>query len=106
MPVIEFPAFLKYPEFKGLFTGGCVKRGDGSSFRAKAHAHTSGENKGWICVRAFRRVHMKDGRPSQLMIHELAHILSGHGHDDVWRKKMKEIGGKINWWEKKKARNV
>ena len=32
MPVIE-NMFSQHPEVKGIFVGGCVDRGDGSSFR-------------------------------------------------------------------------
>lgn len=32
MPIIEFEEFKRYPDLKGVFVGGCVERGDGSSF--------------------------------------------------------------------------
>ena len=114
MPVVEFPEFEKYKTqgFKGVFVGGCVERGDGSSFRAKAHAHNEpyikvfgsivkdehGSPKvwkhfGWICVRSAKRLYTRPGQPSNLMWHELCHILTpGHSHDDVWRAKAREYG--------------
>ena len=100
MPVIEIKEFEKYKEqgYKGTFVGGCVERGDGSSFRAKAHAHIDKRDifQGWICVRSMKRVFMKDGRPSKLMIHELAHILTRSGHDGKWALKVRELGGHVN----------
>jgi hypothetical protein len=102
MPRVKYPAFQQYPEFRGVFVGGCIDRGDGPSFRAKAHAHTKEPHKGWICARSAKRLYVPGtDRPSKLMLHELAHILTGHGHDDTWRREVRRLGGTINHWETK-----
>jgi hypothetical protein len=107
---------IDFPEFKQfrvrVFVGGCVKRGDRSSFRAIAHAHSVTRIKaekrwfGWICVRSPKRLRSLDGSPSADMWHELAHILTpNHGHDDAWRKKMRELGQPIeSHYQKQKRR--
>lgn len=111
--IVRIPMF---PEVAGVFVGGCVERGEGSSFRHQAHAHCGAADPflGWVCVRSWRR--LETGRterpsdddaivrPSRLMWHEYAHILSGAGHDDRWRAKMRELRQPIPARYKRKAR--
>lgn len=107
MPAIKFKHFDSYRAsgvLKGIFLGGCVERGDGSSFRAKAHAHTKGPWMGWICVRSRKRLMGRTGKPSNLMLHELAHLIVLQGHTDKWRECLRDLGGFLNWWEKKRPR--
>lgn len=100
-----------------VFIGGCVERGVGSSFRRQAHAHNFKQDSyfGWICVRSikrigqYRQISNDDGtltiiidKPSMLLIHEYAHILTpNHWHDDIWRGKVRELGGQIDKQYKK-----
>ena len=83
--------YKKYEEIKGVFVGGCVARGEGSRFRAKAHAHIEGKFKGWLCFLSNKWLHVKE-----LWLHEIAHLLTDSGHDDKWRSKVIEIGGTID----------
>jgi hypothetical protein len=111
MPIIEFPEFeqFKAQGYKGVFVGGCIRRGDGSSFRAKAHAHCYKRDKlfGWICIRSAKRLYTRPGQPSNLMWHELCHILTpNHSHDDVWRAKARQYGVHIGKRYKKKRRPI
>src|SRR5687767_10976657 len=87
----EWPPDLHRPEVVGVFVGGCILRGDGSSFRAKAHAHCKGERKGWLCFRKRQRLEER-----ALVLHELAHLLTEEGHTDRWRAKLLEIGGTLD----------
>ncbi len=108
----------QFPQVAGVFVGGCVERGEGSSFRRRAHAHNSKTDPyfGWICVRSWRRIgrggfaeQVPPGawngtitKPSNLVLHEVAHILHpGQGHTDAWRNEVHRLGGKLNAWEKK-----
>lgn len=97
-----------WSEVKGIFIGGCVDRGEGSSFRARAHAHTKGcENEGWICFRSIKRIvgcvaltdmGEWDGeqlKANPILLHEYAHILTNRGHDFKWGKTLREIGGRL-----------
>lgn len=86
----DWPTDLQRPEVRGVFVGGCVARGDGSRFRAKAHAHTD-DWKGWICFLSPKRLHDR-----MVVLHELAHVLSGEGHTDKWRRVLLEIGGTLD----------
>ena len=91
MGMITDHEILKFPDVKGVFVWGCVERGDGSRFRAKAHAHTSGNYWGWVCVLSAKRLSER-----MLMLHEAAHIMTCAGHTDKWRAKLLEIGGTLD----------
>ncbi len=87
----DFPAELQVPYIKGVYVGGCIERGRGSSFRSSAHGHTAGPFDGWICVRAEK--HLAD---RILMLHERAHVATGEGHTDAWRRELLRIGGSLD----------
>jgi hypothetical protein len=78
---------------RGIFVGGCVERGVGSSFRATAHAHSHPGDPyfGWICIRAAHRLNDRE-----LMLHEAAHILTQEGHTECWRECLVRIGGTLD----------
>lgn len=108
MPIVTVQGMENFPQVKGVFVGGCVSRGDGSRFRALAHAHTtkSDDHYHWICVLSKRRpLNTESGNLSQLMLHEVAHILTDNGHTDKWRKAARELGYKLpkHYWPKKKV---
>lgn len=107
MPEIKFKHFDEYRNksiLKGVFLGGCIERGDGSSFRARAHAHIVGDRQGWICVRGRKRLMTKTGKPSNTMLHELAHLISLQGHTDKFREVLRSLGGKCLNNAKKRKR--
>jgi hypothetical protein len=103
-----------------VFIGGCVERGIGSSFRHQAHAHNSieDENFGYLCIRSIKRigryeeiknedgtVTIKVTKPSQLLLHEVAHILSpGSYHNKTWLSRYIEIGASKGKIERAKRR--
>lgn len=81
----------------GIAVGGCVEAigtGREGAFRRSAHAHTTGDWRGWICVRSRRpeRLVTATGRPSRLLIHEVAHIATRTGHDARWRAMVARLG--------------
>jgi len=91
-----YPECLKQFDAK-IFVGGCISRGEGSRFRAKAHAHLSygnpnrEPNPGWICFLSAKRLSSKE-----LCLHEMAHILTNNFHTKKWREKLLEIGGTLD----------
>lgn len=82
-----------WPECR-VFVGGCVERGVGSSFRKQAHAHCHKDDPylGWVCVRSASRVLTDSGKPTVLMFHEYAHILTGDGHTARWAECLTKLG--------------
>ena len=87
----DIPLLRVFPEVAGIFAGGCVERGEGSRFRAKAHSHTTGKFTGWICFLSAKRL-----TNLELMLHEIAHVLTGEGHTDKWRERLLQIGGTLD----------
>ena len=88
----------------GLYVGGCVERGVGSSFRAQAHAHWAGPAAGWVCVRSWRRLVTARGGWSQLMLHEFAHLVAPGGHHDRWRAAARALGYRLPAQYRKRQR--
>jgi len=85
-PIIDHPILT--PAGVTVFVGGCKRRGEGSRFRAKAHSHN---DEPVVCYLSTKWL---DSR--ELALHELAHIKSGAGHTDKWRKTLIELGGTLD----------
>lgn len=111
---LAFPGKDGEPAVKGIAIGNCV-RGDswddrhdarelGSGHREHAHAHycdDDDEVRGWICIRYPEGLGRKH-RVSGTLMHELAHLISGHGHDDAWRRAMARLGQFVGpAWQKR-----
>jgi hypothetical protein len=88
---------LAHSRVRGLSMGQCV---DGSTLATDvcAHAHQSPKdsNRGWICIRSPRDV-LRPGSQqlSTTVMHEFAHLVAAAGHDDDWRRAMRELGQPI-----------
>lgn len=108
----------KLNERINIFIGGCFEKGVGHTFYAQAHAHNYTKDKlfGCICFLSIKRigryniVQNDNGycdiiitKPSQTLLHEIAHILTpNHGHDKKWLDKYIELGatkGKIKYYK-------
>ena len=103
----------EFPEVKEIILGGCIegikKKGILARFRRRAHSHCSDkdEYKGTICVLSAKEERIRNpvtGKLTMLALHEIAHILTGHGHDAVFFRKVREIGGAISKYEKSRSK--
>ncbi len=88
---------LDHSRVRGLSVGHCV---DGSPLAsdvyAHAHQYPKDSNRGWICVRSPRDVLRRGSRQlSTTVMHEFAHLVAAAGHDDDWRRTMRELGQPI-----------
>jgi hypothetical protein len=122
---LTFEEFKTYPDprtgkpvLKGLAVGYCIKGQEwddnannpnelGAGKKEHAHAHFGNDDRydGWICVRRNDELGRYD-RVSGTLMHELAHLLSRHGHDDSWRRWMKRLGQFVApaWQKRARAR--
>jgi hypothetical protein len=75
----ELPDFMQgHEQLKGVSVGICVATGK-KPRGCMAHAHTNFFGKGYICCRSEA-----DFKKTTTMKHELAHILTGKGHQYDW----------------------
>ena len=89
MPEIVHPMLSHKKEVAGVFVGHCKE--NGKRFWAKAHAHTRGPNKGWICYLSSKWLHVME-----VALHEYAHLVCDEPfHNDKWRKACLGVGGTI-----------
>lgn len=101
---------LAHHRVRGVSVGQCV---DGSHLAsdvyAHAHQYPKDANRGWICIRSPRDVMRRGSRElSATVMHEFAHLLAAAGHDDDWRKTMRELGQPIPaaYRKRKRARRL
>jgi hypothetical protein len=96
LPRRKWPRYLlKHKEVKGICVGKCVARKPKETETvladANAHAHLIGSYSGWICV-----LKPEGLRNRSLMLHELAHVLTGGNHSLAFLAKLEELhGGKL-----------
>jgi hypothetical protein len=88
---------LAHSRVRGVSVGQCV---DGSPLApdvyAHAHQYPKDSHWGWICVRSPREVLRRGSRHlSTTVMHEFAHLVAAAGHDDDWRRTMRELGQPI-----------
>ena len=88
---------LAHRRVRGLSVGQCV---DGSPLPtgvyAHAHQYPKDSNRGWVCIRSPRDILRRGSREiSTTVMHEFAHLLAAAGHDDDWRRTMRELGQPI-----------
>jgi hypothetical protein len=91
----HWPDVLKLPIVKGVCVGGCIDPEDeafnGSLF---AHAHIKDDPiPGWIC---FKSRYLLLPKFECLHLHELAHLVSGIGHNERFRRALLSIGGRLD----------
>jgi len=91
---------------RGIHIGStCV---DGTPFDVgeEAHAHvnhkpgkadSSNATLGYICARSLSAL-------SRHLVHEIAHLAADSGHDDRWRRSVRQLGGRVPAAYRKRSR--
>ena len=82
---------------RGIYVGGCVDERNSWSVweSARSHAHNASKSEwlGWICVLKPEDVLTPSGRPTAVMMHELAHLLCpDQKHSRAWKRAVTELG--------------
>lgn len=83
------------PTVNGVVYNGCVT-GQVSWGHQLAHAHRTGvigaEPWGFLCFKNRDVLVWSDGNPTNVAIHELAHLISGEDHTAEWARVMRAWG--------------
>lgn len=85
------------PEVWGIYVGmGCVSADSPLEWRGiLAHAHNDPDDEwyGWICIDRASRVLTKTGKPTTILLHEIAHLkVPGEHHSKKWRNTLTLMG--------------
>ena len=82
----------------GVYVGGCVDR-TGETWRLwhEIHGHAHNDKLdpwfGWVCILEPKRVLTAKGRPTKILLHEIAHLLvPNQGHTKRWKRVVAELG--------------
>lgn len=82
------PRLGQFAHLWGVFAGGCIAGTEAVYWRnTDGHAHVDLEDpwQGWICVADPTKVLTPKGNPSTLLLHELAHLLTGQSHGKAFQ---------------------
>ena len=90
---------LRAARLAGISVGGCARAigtARPGAFRRQAHAHVSPRDplRGWICLLSGKagRLVTPTGRPTTLLVHEYAHLVSSDGHGPRWQRAVALLG--------------
>ena len=81
----------------GVSAGSCIagEQWYDKRYHIEGHAHYVGPWRGWICLPDTDRIVTPPGRPTLLVLHEVAHLMAGNkGHGADWREALIGLGGK------------
>lgn len=81
----------------GVFVGGCVDERLSSSIwessRAHAHNYTKDPWFGWVCIVKWEDTLTRNGKPTDILIHEIAHLMCPNQlHSPKWKRTVVRMG--------------
>ena len=81
----------------GVYVGGCVEERGAWRLWHEQHGHAHNDTTdpwfGWICILDVKDVITRAGNPTQILLHEYAHLLApNQGHSVKWKRITTELG--------------
>lgn len=82
---------------RGVYVGSCVHErnawGIWDGVRSHAHNYRKNEWFGWVCVLKAEDVLTSRGKPTTVLLHELAHLAAPESlHSRAWKRAVTELG--------------